>query len=86
MALLNATDEDGAACVAERLRACVEVTPFQCGDRAIALTVSIGLACLADNEDGSSLFARADSALYEAKNKGRNGWNLLWCASANLTQ
>ena len=39
----------------------------------LEVTVSIGVAQLsADEKDYESLVARADTALYQAKNKGRN--------------
>lgn len=38
----------------------------------LAITVSIGVAELHSNDDLKSLFVRADSAVYQAKNSGRN--------------
>jgi diguanylate cyclase (GGDEF)-like protein len=38
----------------------------------LRITVSLGVAQLARDEDETSLFARTDRALYEAKHKGRN--------------
>jgi PleD family two-component response regulator len=34
--------------------------------------LSIGAATLSDNESGNDMIARADMALYEAKEQGRN--------------
>ena len=59
----------GALAIAERLRAGVEhsgLTP----DRKV--TVSIGLAELQAGDDPEKWLQRADAALYEAKNAGRN--------------
>jgi len=36
------------------------------------MSVSIGIAELEENDSWSSLFERADKALYQAKNSGRN--------------
>ena len=46
------------------------VTPYQ--QQPIRITVSIGLAEQLPSEDGSKLLSRADQALYQAKNNGRN--------------
>ena len=69
--LLHNTPLDGAALVAERIRAAVAATPCHCEGYAITVTVSIGAACLAQ-ESGSALFDRADQALYQAKAAGRD--------------
>ncbi|RMD71663.1 MAG: GGDEF domain-containing protein, partial [Gammaproteobacteria bacterium] len=69
--LLNAEIED-AAKVAERIRVEVESHPYACGDGAIAVTVSIGIAALKAGEAPLALFDRADKALYDAKRSGRN--------------
>ncbi|MEQ8403258.1 MAG: PleD family two-component system response regulator [Roseitalea porphyridii] len=65
-----------AAEIAERLRLDVAETPFAVGaDRSkIAVTASLGVATLdpASDEDGAALIKKADLALYEAKNGGRN--------------
>ena len=36
------------------------------------LTISVGAASLQADETGADLLARADTALYEAKDQGRN--------------
>lgn len=41
-------------------------------DAEIRFTVSMGISELAPNEDGESWMKRADDALYESKNSGRN--------------
>jgi diguanylate cyclase (GGDEF)-like protein len=38
----------------------------------MGVTASIGIATVEPNDTALSLFARADRALYEAKNSGRN--------------
>ena len=59
--------------VCERLRMVVAQAnlELETGD-AISVTVSTGLATLETKDDARSLIARADAALYEAKNKGRD--------------
>ena len=70
------TPPDVAAEVAERLRAQIEADGFaiENGARTIDVTVSVGVASIVRNgdEDAKSLLKRADKALYEAKNTGRN--------------
>jgi len=61
-----------ASVVAERLRAAVAGDPIQVGDKTLAATVSIGVAAYAPGQDLETLFQRADSALYTAKQDGRN--------------
>ena len=63
----------GAIVAAERLRAAVERAPMVHEGKALAVTVSAGLAELpADGTDWDKVFAVADARLYEAKNAGRN--------------
>jgi diguanylate cyclase (GGDEF)-like protein/PAS domain S-box-containing protein len=61
-----------AAAVAERLRVAVAEHPIKVGDNALTVSVSIGLAAYASGQDLEKLFQRADSALYTAKQDGRN--------------
>jgi len=64
-----------ATTLAERLRWAISEMRVEVGSGAIAVTVSIGLAVLAECEDadeGMALFARADACLYAAKRAGRN--------------
>jgi len=71
--LLPETPSKGALEVAERIRKAVADRPLDMDAGKIASSVSIGVACFPD--DGRTLDAlatRADRALYEAKQKGRN--------------
>ena len=59
--------------MAERIRRAVAETPLEIEGRRVAHTISIGVACFP--EDGRTLDAlasRADRALYQAKEQGRN--------------
>ena len=69
------TTADIAAQVAERLREAVAAAPFKISATGAAATVttSVGIATLeADGEGADALLRRADKALYQAKNNGRN--------------
>ena len=71
--LLPETPPKGAADVAERIRAAIASRPLALNGQQISATVSIGIACYP--EDGrtlDALAARADRALYQAKQEGRN--------------
>jgi two-component system, cell cycle response regulator len=58
--------------VAERLRNRVSASPIQFATSATPVTVSVGLACMAEDPNPESLIRRADEALYRAKKAGRN--------------
>jgi diguanylate cyclase (GGDEF)-like protein len=76
--LLPEADEQGAHAVADKLRRVVAASPVEIEDvdgssTAIALEVSVGVACWdAAMSDAEELYAAADRALYEAKGRGRN--------------
>lgn len=71
--LLPGTDTNGAMQLAERLRRLLERTPTQTGDHLIPMTLSIGVTPLHDQDsDPAEPLKRADTALYQAKQKGRN--------------
>lgn len=73
VAVLPETTRDEAIVIAERVRERVEQTPVDADDEPVSVTVSIGVAGMhgeSANPDG--LLERADSALYRAKNSGRN--------------
>lgn len=58
--------------VAEKLRAAIEKTGFHFRDQAVTITASCGLAEFRDGDSTEHWFERADQALYQAKNEGRN--------------
>lgn len=71
--LLPATGADGAAECAERMRIAVADIPFEAGGEPVRVTASFGIAAVAaDDQQGSDVVSRADSALYRAKTGGRN--------------
>jgi diguanylate cyclase (GGDEF)-like protein len=65
------TDTDGAARLAEDLRAAICSSPIDILDQVIEITASVGWA-LWDGDTEEELVRRADRALYLAKENGRN--------------
>jgi diguanylate cyclase (GGDEF)-like protein len=70
--ILTRTDMDGAARVAEALRAGIEGIGRRLGYPAGLITVSVGVAEFDQNEPEGDLLVSADRALYRAKAAGRN--------------
>lgn len=71
--VLPETPAAGAVVAAERLRTAVERSPVAlAAGGAVHVTVSVGVAELADGEDAVDLIVRADRSLYRAKSSGRN--------------
>lgn len=70
--LLTETNLEKAMQVAEKIRLAISNCPFAFRDRRVQVTCSIGVAELQANQSISELVERADVALYEAKNAGRN--------------
>jgi diguanylate cyclase (GGDEF)-like protein len=71
--ILGQTDIRKAMLTAERIRKAVEQYPFVYQDVELHITISAGVAGIKSVRDtDNSLIGRADTALYEAKGKGRN--------------
>jgi two-component system cell cycle response regulator len=71
--ILDETDAAGAQRVAERIRARIEAELIQGDFGRLRVTASLGLATWPlQAQNREELLERADSALYEAKRKGRN--------------
>ncbi|HEX5092705.1 MAG TPA: GGDEF domain-containing protein [Burkholderiales bacterium] len=71
--MLPDTPARGAFEVAERIRNAIESTPFPAGTETVHCSVSIGAASYPqDGRSLDALLARADRALYQAKEAGRN--------------
>jgi diguanylate cyclase (GGDEF)-like protein len=73
-AILPATDLDGAFRLAERIRQRVEENLVRTARGNLGVTLSIGLACTQSQvyKKPSDLIEAADTALYQAKDGGRN--------------
>jgi diguanylate cyclase (GGDEF)-like protein len=71
--LLPQKDEAGALALAERIRVVFADAAAEIGGHAVAATVSIGVAASRiGGHDLGGLLGRADGALYQAKEAGRN--------------
>ncbi|MDN3543572.1 two-component regulator propeller domain-containing protein [Kinneretia asaccharophila] len=74
--LLPGTDASAAQAVAEHIRSCCEALALPHPDSPVGnvVTLSLGLASCVPSaeEDAQRLLARADAALYRAKQQGRN--------------
>ncbi|MFT4886159.1 MAG: diguanylate cyclase (GGDEF)-like protein [Pseudohongiellaceae bacterium] len=70
--LLNKTSLSGAKVIGERIRVAIGEIQFKTANKKFKVTVSIGAATLKPNDNKDRLFQRADKALYQAKNSGKN--------------
>ncbi len=70
--LWASTTIDAMAERAELARRRVEALELFAGDRSVRVTISGGMADLADGRDFNEIFSEADRALYVAKASGRN--------------
>lgn len=66
------TNKADALKMVERIRNAIETCHFSYKDEDVLVTISIGLTSFLKKDDPESLFARADKAMYAAKNQGRN--------------
>ena len=71
MVVLHDRDGDGAKRIS-RLHRLVRETPYEIGDGEVTVTCSIGLTWVCGGDDWTTLVGRADTALYDAKNLGRD--------------
>lgn len=83
MILLPETDLDNAAVLAERLRRRIAHTDF---DAAGRVTISLGIADSHGSEARKNMLIRVDSALYRAKEGGRNRWEKSILSECSLLQ
>jgi diguanylate cyclase (GGDEF)-like protein len=72
LVLAPETGVDGARALAEKIRQSFSSRLFGEGARVFPLTLSVGVAQLGDAESGNDMIARADEALYHAKQTGRD--------------
>ena len=70
--LLPETDREQADVVLNKIRTTVAKTPFHFRKQPVQITLSIGYSEFKDTDSDAVVFSRADKALYQAKNNGRN--------------
>jgi two-component system, cell cycle response regulator len=70
--ILQVTPIKTATDVAERVRQTIEMHPFSFLDKKFQVTISIGVAEKKEDDNWENLYNRADKALYQAKQAGRN--------------
>jgi diguanylate cyclase (GGDEF)-like protein len=70
--VLPETDLEGARVCVERIRQRVADAVFRAGGTTVKVSVSCGLTPCRPGEDMRAALARADQALYQAKDRGRN--------------
>ncbi len=75
LAILPESDEASATGAAERLRSAIAAHPLAVGKTLVSVTVSVGVAVAHSDSTAQTIeanLAAVDSALYAAKNSGRN--------------
>ncbi|MHC8335316.1 sensor domain-containing diguanylate cyclase [Pseudomonas sp. LB3P25] len=70
--LLKDTDGETGLMIAEKIRQHVQQQCYAYNDKALQLTVSIGVTTLQTDDTLHTLLSRADHAMYRAKQAGRN--------------
>ncbi|MDP2097521.1 MAG: diguanylate cyclase [Methylobacter sp.] len=70
--LLPNTDVKSALILANQLRQIIENTGFNANDMSVIITISCGVTEFIGNDTDETAFERADQALYQAKEQGRN--------------
>ncbi len=72
MLLLPETDLKTAFEVAEKLRQLIGASKFLYRGQPVPVTMSCGLTAFIAGDTAETIYRRADAALYEAKQAGRN--------------
>jgi diguanylate cyclase (GGDEF)-like protein len=70
--LLNRTDMEGAKLVAERLLTLCRSNKPLFQNQQISVTLSIGMTQLKEGDTIDTIIERSDTALYKAKNNGKD--------------
>jgi len=70
--ILTGTSSEDAVLVANRIRQAIENNLFSVNNLQLPVTASFGTATLTEGESADIFFQKADTALYKAKESGRN--------------
>ncbi len=70
--LLNKIDSGNAQKVAEKVRAEIESHHLTNKKAVLKVTASLGFSCFKEGDSETTVFERADKALYQGKQSGRN--------------
>lgn len=70
--LLPETELASALTLLNTIREAIGAASFHFKEKPLTITVSIGVAVFKGDDDVETVFARADKALYQAKEQGRN--------------
>ena len=72
VSLMPETTLGGGYKVAEKIRGIIENLEFHYRGDKVKVTISCGISLFVENDTPDSVFSRADKALYQAKDQGRN--------------
>lgn len=70
--LLPESDQDNALAAIEKMRQHISQCPFHFQDNPVQITISAGVAIYTTGEQAEQWLHRADKALYQSKDRGRN--------------
>jgi len=70
--VLPQTGGEAAFSLVERLRRRIEAARYACGETAVSVTVTLGIATARPGDAREDVVRRADAALYQGKAAGRN--------------
>nr|WP_232349172.1 GGDEF domain-containing protein [Neptunomonas qingdaonensis] len=70
--LMPSTQAEEGAKAIEKLRESISKSPFNFHGQPVTITMSFGVTETRESDTKDGLFARADAALYKAKQEGRN--------------
>jgi len=80
--LLPGTVEEETLRLANELRQAVEACAFHYNDESVDITISCGISGFRQGDELNAVFERADKALYQAKEAGRNRCVVAACKSS----
>jgi len=72
LVMLSSADHQGSIRIGDRIRQAISELSFDTGEKELKVTTSIGAATVQPHDTMDTLCERADNALYQAKDSGRN--------------